>query len=67
MYADDVIILSKMAILLYGSEVSGAYLVTQHESEESCSNLMQKCNTLIEKMHLKFCKQTLCVHRKFSS
>ena len=47
-------------ILLYGSEVWGAYLVTPHR----LIYYLQDCTNLIEKLHSKFCKQTLQVYIK---
>ena len=50
-------------ILLYGSEVWGAYLVNSPNSKEKILNYMKDCKHLVEKLHSKFCKQTLCVNK----
>lgn len=47
-------------ILLYGSEVWGAYLIKSH----TVQNYIQDHKNLIEKLHTKFCKQTLGVHKR---
>lgn len=46
-------------ILLYGSEVWGAYLTTPN----NFLNFMANCQHLIEKLHSKFCKYTLGLHK----
>jgi hypothetical protein len=53
-----------LPILLYGSEVWGAYLVTSHNSKEKMLNYIKDCKNMIEKLHSKFCKQTLFVHKR---
>jgi hypothetical protein len=51
-------------ILLYGSEVWGAYCVTPKNSKQKFEHYLQDCGNLIEKLHSQFCKQTLMVSKR---
>ena len=54
-------------IMLYGSEVWGAYLVSNQGTDNSVTNGLQECHTLVEKLHSKVCKQILNVHKSRSN
>ena len=62
----DTMVLPILLSLLdtYGSEVWGAYLVTSHKSKEKMLHYIQDCQYIIDQLHSKFCKQTLCVHKR---
>lgn len=54
-------------ILLYGSEVWGAYVFKIHDNIQSLHNIIQNVTTLMEKVHSKMCKYILQVHKSASN
>ena len=54
-------------ILLYGSDVWGAYLYKSIYQHNSIQNALNDVAGLIEKLHSKFCKQVLRVHKRTSN
>jgi hypothetical protein len=54
-------------ILLYGSEIWGAYMYKFANNIGSLECMLRNVNVLIEKLHSKFCKLVLHVHRTASN
>ena len=54
-------------ILMYGSEVWGAYMFEPNTSAYYIVTMLKDVNILMEKLHSKICKQILMVNRKASN